>query len=439
MAAGLGAIALLASSAPAMGAARIRRSCRAPAREDQPHLLIEFENEGYEATFGPGSVATYLNGTLRPEGELLQNYYAIGHDSLDNYIAQVSGSPRPRTPRPTARTTGSPSPTSSRGLRILTRRPTPGRSTVRAACIRRRSDDRRTTRCEVPAEQEDRTSPRGGPTSRTWATLPHATAEPPTPRVAPTAPTRASAPRTPPRWRRLSISTRPGTTHSCGSTPSSTTARSAMPTTCLSGRWAPMASRRPWVIWPATSAARPPPRDSGSSRPTCATTATTTRVPGPTARGARGRPHGRRRVPQVLDAPHPGLPRLQARGHAGRHHVRRVRCRRTRRSRRLLQRVLRAEHPCTRETRVPRRTRGTRRRPDRRPAAQLQVHREGLDRYHWVVQPLLGTAQLRGPPRTHDRRYRRQGPPRLCGGHRASHPSAPTCSRPRSAAPDPTK
>ena len=54
-------------------------------------IVIEFENEGYQTTFGPGSVATYLNGTLRPMGELLQNYYAIGHNSLDNYIAQVSG------------------------------------------------------------------------------------------------------------------------------------------------------------------------------------------------------------------------------------------------------------------------------------------------------------------------------------------------------------
>jgi len=54
-------------------------------------IVIEFENEGFATTFGPGSVATYLNGTLRSEGELLQNYYAIGHNSLDNYIAQVSG------------------------------------------------------------------------------------------------------------------------------------------------------------------------------------------------------------------------------------------------------------------------------------------------------------------------------------------------------------
>jgi len=54
-------------------------------------IVIEFENEGYTTTFGPNSPATYLNGTLRKEGELLQNYFAIGHNSLDNYIAQVSG------------------------------------------------------------------------------------------------------------------------------------------------------------------------------------------------------------------------------------------------------------------------------------------------------------------------------------------------------------
>ncbi len=54
-------------------------------------LLIEFENEGYNLTFSPISPARYLNTTLRQSGELLQNYDAVGHDSLDNYIAQVSG------------------------------------------------------------------------------------------------------------------------------------------------------------------------------------------------------------------------------------------------------------------------------------------------------------------------------------------------------------
>ncbi len=61
-------------------------------------LVIELENEDATETFGSGSVATYLNGTLVPKGELLENYYATGHVSLDNYIAQISGqAPTPLT------------------------------------------------------------------------------------------------------------------------------------------------------------------------------------------------------------------------------------------------------------------------------------------------------------------------------------------------------
>ena len=52
-------------------------------------MVIDLENEDYAATFGtPG---TYITQSLLPQGELLQNYYAVGHVSLDNYIAQVSG------------------------------------------------------------------------------------------------------------------------------------------------------------------------------------------------------------------------------------------------------------------------------------------------------------------------------------------------------------
>src|ERR1700689_1811567 len=61
-------------------------------------LVIELENEDATETFGPGSVATYLNDTLVPKGELLENYYSIGHVSLDNYIAEISGqAPTPLT------------------------------------------------------------------------------------------------------------------------------------------------------------------------------------------------------------------------------------------------------------------------------------------------------------------------------------------------------
>ena len=54
-------------------------------------FVIDLENEGESTTFGAGSPATYLNGTLLKQGELIDNYYATGHASLDNYIAQISG------------------------------------------------------------------------------------------------------------------------------------------------------------------------------------------------------------------------------------------------------------------------------------------------------------------------------------------------------------
>ncbi|HEY2215465.1 MAG TPA: alkaline phosphatase family protein [Acidimicrobiales bacterium] len=86
---------LLIVAAPAAAAAAntTTHAIRAalPAGKIDHILVIEFENEGYTTTFGPNSVATYLNGPLRSKGELLQNYYATGHNSLDNYIAQISG------------------------------------------------------------------------------------------------------------------------------------------------------------------------------------------------------------------------------------------------------------------------------------------------------------------------------------------------------------
>jgi len=61
-------------------------------------FVINLENEDYATTWGPTSAAKYLNGTLVPQGVLLTKYYAIGHVSLDNYIAEISGqSPNPAT------------------------------------------------------------------------------------------------------------------------------------------------------------------------------------------------------------------------------------------------------------------------------------------------------------------------------------------------------
>ncbi len=52
---------------------------------------IDLENEGYAQSFGDPSADPYLATTLTSMGALLKNYYAVGHDSLDNYIAQISG------------------------------------------------------------------------------------------------------------------------------------------------------------------------------------------------------------------------------------------------------------------------------------------------------------------------------------------------------------
>jgi len=54
-------------------------------------IVVDLENEEFDDSFGPDSVARYLNDTLVPQGQLLSNYYATGHASTDNYLAQVSG------------------------------------------------------------------------------------------------------------------------------------------------------------------------------------------------------------------------------------------------------------------------------------------------------------------------------------------------------------
>ena len=54
-------------------------------------FVIVLENESASTTFGPGSPAPYLSRTLRSQGAYLPNYYGIGHQSNDNYVAMISG------------------------------------------------------------------------------------------------------------------------------------------------------------------------------------------------------------------------------------------------------------------------------------------------------------------------------------------------------------
>ena len=64
----------------------------APESASIGHVFIMvMENKSYDRTFGSDSAAPYLAQTLPAQGALLQNYYATGHASLDNYIAMISG------------------------------------------------------------------------------------------------------------------------------------------------------------------------------------------------------------------------------------------------------------------------------------------------------------------------------------------------------------
>ena len=61
-------------------------------------FLVVLENEPFRVTFGAHSPAPYLAHELPKQGVLLTRYFAIGHNSLDNYIALISGqAPNPET------------------------------------------------------------------------------------------------------------------------------------------------------------------------------------------------------------------------------------------------------------------------------------------------------------------------------------------------------
>jgi phosphatidylinositol-3-phosphatase len=61
-------------------------------------FVINLENKGYDQTWGPGSTAPYLSTTLRSKGVLLNQYFGTAHNSLPNYIGQISGQgPNPQT------------------------------------------------------------------------------------------------------------------------------------------------------------------------------------------------------------------------------------------------------------------------------------------------------------------------------------------------------
>jgi len=54
-------------------------------------FVIVLENQGFDTTFAATTRATYLADTLVKQGALLRQYFGIGHFSLDNYVAMISG------------------------------------------------------------------------------------------------------------------------------------------------------------------------------------------------------------------------------------------------------------------------------------------------------------------------------------------------------------
>ena len=85
---GSGATAIASPSASTAGSTGSNPVHRPPIRHV---FVINLENKGYDDTFGPGSQAPYLAHTLRDKGQLLTQYYGTAHNSLPNYLAQVSG------------------------------------------------------------------------------------------------------------------------------------------------------------------------------------------------------------------------------------------------------------------------------------------------------------------------------------------------------------
>ena len=88
-------LALFAACAAAIAPAAASAKGPAPVKRI---FVVVLENKGAGETFAKTSAAPYLSKKLRAKGAYLPNYFGIGHPSLTNYIAMVSGQgPNPQT------------------------------------------------------------------------------------------------------------------------------------------------------------------------------------------------------------------------------------------------------------------------------------------------------------------------------------------------------
>jgi hypothetical protein len=56
-------------------------------------FVVALSTTSYDAAFGPGSSARYLNGTLKRQGTFLGGYESLGADGLPDYLAMIGGQP----------------------------------------------------------------------------------------------------------------------------------------------------------------------------------------------------------------------------------------------------------------------------------------------------------------------------------------------------------
>src|SRR3954452_4968960 len=77
-----------AAPAPTIAAADTGDPAPPPIRHV---FVINLENKSFDHTFGAGSAAPFLSQTLASQGALLRQYFGTSHNSLGNYITQISG------------------------------------------------------------------------------------------------------------------------------------------------------------------------------------------------------------------------------------------------------------------------------------------------------------------------------------------------------------
>jgi hypothetical protein len=93
------ALVLLAGCGVPAAAPSTGDTARLTAAAPYGHVfVIVLENEDAATSFSASSPAVYLNRWVKPRSVFVPNYYGVGHHSLDNYIAMVSGqAPNTRT------------------------------------------------------------------------------------------------------------------------------------------------------------------------------------------------------------------------------------------------------------------------------------------------------------------------------------------------------